>query len=298
MSQALRLCFECAVPRFQAQNNHKMKTTTDTLFDEHGRRVPFEGMRAFNNVSRRYYQLNQPDIQFDTVLRRMNKHAGVAESISAHQFESACLDLMKTAKEDASIRDICKGVHVPFICPKFVDDIDLGEEFEQNWLAAVGSSFAAMFPQYHFKSTLQGDAPSLRGTLTLAKGARYEHFLRARRQGVIVGWYFPTALQEYDTASQRGQMRTLPLPEMLVLSGGFEAAAALVGSPDLLMNTETYPPVLCLSAFEHIDKRLMLCFKAYGLSLEFWLLTQMLVPGITQVSEQWAGGLTLFTVIR
>ena len=35
-------------------------------------------------------------------------------------------------------------------------------------------------------------------------------------------------------------MRTLPLPETLVLSGGFEAAAALVGSPDLLMNTETY----------------------------------------------------------
>ena len=275
-----------------------MNTTTGNLFDEHGRRLPFEGMRAFNSVSRRYYRLNQPDIRFETVLRRMNKHAGVAESISAQQFESTCFNLMNKAKEDVSIRDICKGVHVPFICPKFVDDVDLGDEFEQQWLVAVESSFAAMFPQYHFKSALQGESTSLRGTLTLAEGARYENFLRARRQGVIVGWYFPTALQEYDTASQRGQMRTLPLPEMLVLSGGFEVAAALVGSPDLLMNAETYPPVLCLSAFEHIDKRLMLCFKAYGLSLEFWLLSQMLVPGITQVSEQWAGGLTLFTVIR
>jgi hypothetical protein len=279
------------------QSNNKMNTTTGNLFDEYGRRLPFEGMRAFNRVSRRYYQLNQPDIRFDTVLRRIIKHAGVAETISAQQFESACLDLMKTAKEDVFIRDICKGVHVPFVYPKYVNDVDLGEEFEQHWLAAVQSSFTAMFPQYHFKSTLQGEASSLRGTLTLAEGARYENFLRARRQGVIVGWYFPTALQEYDTASQRGQMRTLPLPETLVLSGGFDAAAALVGSPDLLMNRETYPPVLCLSAFEHTDKRLMLCFKAYGLSLEFWLLSQMLVPGITQVSEQWAGGLTLFTVI-
>ena len=275
-----------------------METTTETLFDKHGRRLPFEGMRAFNSVSRRYYQLNQPDIQFDTVLRRMNKNAGVDESISAHQFESACLDLMKTAKEDASIRDIFKGTHVPFMCPKIVDDMDLGEELEQRWLAAVGSSFTEMFPQSHFTSTLQGETPSLSGTLMLADGARYEHFLRARRQGPIVGWYFPTALQEYDVASQRGQMRTLPLPETLVLSGGFETAAALVGSPDLLMNTETYPPVLCLSAFEHTDKRLMLCFKAYGLSLEFWLLSQMLMPGIMQVSEQWAGGLTLFAVIR
>ena len=275
-----------------------MKTTTETLFDEHGRRLPFEGIRAFNSVSRRYYQLNQPDIQFDTVLRRMNKNAGVDESISVHQFESACLDLMKTAKEDACIRDIFKGTHLPFMCPKIVDEMDLGEELEQRWLVAVGSSFTETFPQYHFTSTLQGETPSLSGTLTLAEGARYEHFLRARRQGPIVGWYFPTALQEYDVASQRVQMRTLPLPETLVLSGGFEAAAALVGSPDLLMNTETYPPVLCLSAFEHTDKRLMLCFKAYGLSLEFWLLSQVLAPGIMQVSEQWTGGLTFFTVIR
>ena len=275
-----------------------MKTTSDTLFDEHGRRIPFEGMRVFNKDSRRYYQLNQPDIQFDTVLRRMNKHAGVAESISAHQFESTCRDLMKAAREDASIRDIYKGAHVPFICPKCVDHMDLGEEFEQHWLAAVENSFTETFPQYHFKRSLQGENPSLRGALTLAEGARYEKFLRARREGVIVGWYFPTALQEYDTASQRSQMLTLPMPEALVLSGGFEAAAALAGSPDLLANTEAYPPVLCLSAFEHIDKRLILCFKAYGLSLEFWLLSQMLVPGITQVSEQWTGGLTLFTVIR
>ena len=123
MSQRWDYASSALSTRFQVQDNNKMKTTTDTLFDEHGRRLPFEGMRTFNSVSRRYYQLNQPDIRFDTVLRRMNKHAGVAESISAHQFESACLDLMKTAKEDASIRDIFKVTHVPFMCPKIVDDM-------------------------------------------------------------------------------------------------------------------------------------------------------------------------------
>ena len=91
-----------------------------------------------------------------------------------------------------------------------------------------------------------------------------------------------------------GSLFTSIVPNLLIP----DISAALVGSPDLLMNTEIYPPVLCLSAFEHTDKRLMLCFKAYGLSLEFWLLSQMLMPGIMQVSEQWAGGLTLFTVIR
>jgi len=92
-------------------------------------------------------------------------------------------------------------------------------------------------------------------------------------------------------------MDSLPLADSLVLSGGFEAAAALAGSPDLLMNQEAYPPVLCLSAFQHADKRLMLCFKAYGQSLEFWCMSQMLTPTTYQVSEQWSGGLTLLRAL-
>ena len=86
-------------------------------------------------------------------------------------------------------------------------------------------------------------------------------------------------------------MQTLPLYENLVLSGGLDTAAALVGSPDLLVNKDDYPPVLCLSALKHSDERLMLCFKAYGQHLEFWCMSQMLSPGQTQVSEQWSGGL-------
>jgi hypothetical protein len=175
--------------------------------------------------------------------------------------------------------------------------MDLGEEFEKHSLPAVESSFTKAFPQHHFKTTVEGGLP-LSTNLRLADKSRYEHFLKARSQGTVVGWYFPSALQEYDIASQRSQMDSLPLPESLVLSGGFEAAAALVGSPDLLMNKQTYPPVLCLSAFQHTDERLMLCFKAYGQSLEFWCLSQMLSPTTTQVSEQWAGGLTLFTVVK
>ena len=268
----------------------------EPLFDEHGRRLPLKGMRVFNKVSRRYYRLNQPDIRFETVLCRINEHAK-GEIISSRMFESVCLDLMQTVKDDASIKDIFNGVHVPFVCPQVSHNMDLGKEFEKHCLSAVDSSFTKAFPQHHFKTTVQGDLP-LSTNLRLAAKSRYEHFLQARRQGVVVGWYFPIALQEYDIASQRSQMDTLPLPETLVLSGGFDVAAALVGSPDSLMNKQAYPPVLCLSAFQHTDERLMLCFKAYGQSLEFWCMSQMLTPTTTQVSEQWAGGLTLFTVVK
>ena len=84
----------------------------------------------------------------------------------------------------------------------------------------------------------------------------------------------------------------------MVLSGGTDTAAALVGSPSLLLNEDDYPPVLCLSALKHSDEKLMLCFKAYGHHLEFWCMSQMLTPKLTQVSEQWSGGLSLFAPIE
>ena len=49
----------------------------------------------------------------------------------------------------------------------------------------------------------------------------------------------------------------------IVLSGAAEAAVALAGSPDLLRNEANYPH-------------------------------HLLTPEVTQVSEQWAGGLTVF----
>lgn len=251
-------------------------------------------MRVFSRSPKGYYRLKQPDWSFDAVLARTRERLGTGEIVSNAAFESACLSLKKLAQGNAAVKGLFNGVHVPFVCPQNDGGMDLGSELERRWLPAVGGAFKNVFPRYHFKYTLQGDA-SLAGRVVIAENSRYEGFLRARKKGAVAGWYFPSALLEYDVASQRGQTVSLPLAESLALSGGFDAAAALIGSPDLLVNEVDYPPVLCLSAFRHADERLMLCFKAYGLSLEFWCMSQMLSPGITQVSEQWSGGLTLFT---
>ena len=50
-----------------------------------------------------------------------------------------------------------------------------------------------------------------------------------------------------------------------------------------------------MSSFVHSDERLVLLLKAYGPHMEFWCMTQMLSKNTTQVSEQWAGGLTIFS---
>jgi hypothetical protein len=130
----------------------------------------------------------------------------------------------------------------------------------------------------------------------LASGSRYQDLISAVEAGTAVGWYFPQALQEFDIQSQQSQMTSLP--EMkgsnVCLSGGLDICAAVAGIPDLLISDEFYTPILCMSAYVHSDPRLVLLLKAYGPHMEFWCMTQMLTRGTTQVSEQWAGGITVF----
>jgi hypothetical protein len=267
------------------------------LFDEFGRRLPGEDMRVFSRVPRSYYRLNQPRFRYEDILGRVREHVGDVPLFGAGEFEAACAKLRSDVEAIPALAGLFNGVHVPFALPAAEEEVDLGANLEEYWLPAVGRSFMAAYPKHHFRVTVQGE-PTLKGSLRVAENTRYEKFLEARRRGPVAGWYFPGALQEYDVASQRAQVASLPLPDSLVLSGGFDASAALIGSPELLVNEEAYPPVLCLSALRHRDERLMLCFKAYGLSLEFWCMSQMLTPTMTQVSEQWAGGLTLFAGVQ
>ena len=94
--------------------------------------------------------------------------------------------------------------------------------------------------------------------------------------------------------SQRKQMEQLPKLDNVCLSGGIDISAALIGSPELLISEDFYAPILCMSAYVHKDPRLVLLVKSYGPHMEFWCMTQMLAKDVTQVSEQWAGGITFF----
>ena len=49
-----------------------------------------------------------------------------------------------------------------------------------------------------------------------------------------------------------------------------------------------------MSGARHVDNRLEAVLKSYGPHLEFWVLSNLLTPGIEQVSEQWYGGLTIY----
>lgn len=260
----------------------------EALFDDYGRRVPYEGMRVFNQVSRRYNSLQQPDLNYPRILARLKEHLGV--KAGAPEFEAACTGILSSLADDCRMKRLLKGVRVPFICPPRRPETSRAAEV-YSYVAAAGRAYRAMFPEFDFQDLSKGKAA---GDVHYAPACRYEKFDEARCSGAVVGWYFPNCLSEYDLASQRAQIKTLPFEDTCVLSGIVDAAAAIIGSPDLLRNDEAYPHHLCLSAVVDEDDRFFYTFEAYDPDLWFNRRSQMLAPGVTQVSEAWAGGLTVF----
>lgn len=266
-------------------------------FNEDGRRAPSKGLRVFDEQARNYYRIKNSVPNYSEVLSNSIKFGGVNPAITVSVFESACIKLKNDIKSNSDYKSLLNGVQIPFIAKKIESIEDLGKDLEDIELPNFKNSFNAQYPDSHFKAVLQSNS-KLPGSVTLDPRSRYEGFLDAGKASTIIGWYFPQALQEFDIESQRKQMTDLPAAKNVCLSGGIDILAALIGSPNLLINEDAYAPILCLSAYVHADPRLVLLMKSYGPHMEFWCMTQMLSRTTTQVSEQWSGGITFYAPLE
>jgi len=266
-------------------------------FDDNGRRLPGAGIRTFSVTPSNYYQLEQPALDYVSILGRISRHLSIGLEISASDFEGRADALVSKVKSSAVLANLAKGVFVPFAFRRIQKRVDLGSELESYLLPGLQKSFLERFPAAHFKAVLQGDS-ELANSISIDPQSQYENFIDCSERQTVVGIYFPQALQEFDVASQRKQMHTLPkLPgASICLSGGIDICAALTGIPELLISGDHYAPMPIMSSYVHSDERLVLLLKAYGPHLEFWCMTQMLAKNIKQVSEQWTGGLTVHEV--
>ena len=267
------------------------------FFDDNGRRLPGKGLRVFGEKPSFYYQLSQPELNYEQILDKSKKFNSVPKDVSPDYFKSKAEGMLECIKINNVYGNLLKGVMVPFIIGRKARSVDFGEDLKTNLLPSLKESFNAEFPEAHFKAVLQSNS-ELSGNITLSSDSRYEKLIAALDAGPVVGWYFPQSLQEFDIQSQRAQMASLPKLDgaEVCLSGGIDICAAVTGVPNLLISDKFYAPILCMSAYVHHDPRLVLLLKAYGPHMEFWCMTQMLTIDTTQVSEQWAGGLTVFTL--
>jgi hypothetical protein len=264
-----------------------------TFFSKIGRRIPSDDLRIFGEVPQTYYCLDENLLNYAEVLSNSITFGGVDPKINLETFQSACDGLRNKIEINSDYQNLLSGVAIPFICKANKSLDDLGRDLQDVELPNLQRAFNSKFPDNHFKAVLQSDS-QLAGNITLDPRSRYQAFADACKSNTVIGWYFPQALQEFDIESQRQQMVKLPDVENMCLSGGIDIIAALIGSPWLLISEESYAPILCLSSYVHKDPRLVLLIKAYGPHMEFWCMTQMLTKNVTQVSEQWTGGITFF----
>lgn len=233
------------------------------LFDVSGRRIPSPVVGAPVNPASARYGLAQPPIDHSVIHRRISEHIPGADAVTLKEFEDRAGRLIEQVQGDPATREIANGVHVPFFLPAD-RSTDLGRALEDVYLPAVGRSYQARYPKYDFRNELKG---GLAGKTKVAAGSRYEVLLTALAAGPIVGVYFPLALSGFSIDAALRQMADLP--EGFVLSGGCDAAAALVGAPELIMKEDGYPPQLDLAALEGTAARYAYHFAPYGYNLTF-----------------------------
>lgn len=252
------------------------------LFDETGRFIPRPGLRVYNQVSRGYFNIRQPELNYGKIHASIQEHLQTNDLLSAEEFETRSERILENLQKNESTRNLLKGIRVPFFCTPDTQQMHMGQEIN-SYLKAVGSSFKARFPEYTFTNYCESDLPKT----TVVPNTHYEKFIEARKKGSVVGWYFPNCLSEYAVPDQRTLMKELP--DSLILSGAIDSAAAIIGSPDLLMKRDNfYPPLLCLASLQPPEERFFYHFEAYG-----WNLTFNQRSYIGAVAEYWAGGLTV-----
>ncbi|WP_228488002.1 radical SAM/SPASM domain-containing protein [Rhodocyclus gracilis] len=256
---------------------------TGALFDDTGRRRPPAGLSApAAATTRRYFVCTQPALDYAAIHARLHAHlAAHGEAAPSLAVFAARADaILDRLRADPTTAPLLHGVHVPFFLPRAHHD-DIGAALDTHYLPAVATAYRERFPDYAF---VNHHKSPLAGTLSPTPGARHETLLAAMQAGDVVGYYFP-CLPDFSLPAAVEQLGELPA--QFLLAGGFDTAAALIGSPDLLLRRDGYPPLLWLAGLS-AEAGEGYHFEAYGYNLTFNRRVHL-----GKSAEYWASGLVV-----
>lgn len=262
------------------------------MFDAQGFFIPTTESRVFSYPPTNYYRLNQSH-SFRELLDNL-----------AHRY---CLNIdTLNTQADALLRQLTNDVNLSSssvteipIKPFFIKKqsiLDIGSYLEDELLVELQSQFLSLYPSSHFKVISQ-DKNRLSSRIRPVDQTNYNYLLKALDRSDVFGLYLPLAFFQHSVSSQRSSFTALKSANNICLSGPIDIISSLINEPSLLIDNESYSPILCMSGVNHADPRLELCIKSYGPHLEMWILSNVLTPGVEQISEQWSGGITIFTNI-
>jgi hypothetical protein len=264
-----------------ADNQFSPNFERHDLFDEFGRRVPPIIESPVHKKVRRRFICVQPEIKYDEIYSRISQYLQMTDNFSVDEFESRAEQILDCLRADKTTQNITNGVGVPFFLPR-TSCADIGTALETDYLPAVANSYRARFPNYEF---VNHNKEKLSGALTIVSGSRHERLLEEVENKLSVGYYFP-CLSEYSVPAAIAQLDTLP--QQFLLGGGFDICSAFIGSPELLLRTDGYPPLIWLTALKGLKNHIGYHFEAYGYNLTFNRRSHR-----GEVAEYWASGLTI-----
>lgn len=263
------------------ENSSRNNDLSQPLFDANGRCIP-DGLKAPVNVNtRHYFKIRQPEVDNTAVFNRISKHLGQPDKLNAQAFSERLDKIMYGLQSVPATRNIACGVKVPFFIPKSAAG-DIGTLLESKYMPALSTAYSEVFPKYQFKNQYK---ESIKNRFTVSPESRHDVLLAKLANEDVVGYYFPCLL-EYSIPATRELMSKLP--ENMLLAGGFDTAAALIGSPALLFNKISYPPLLWFAALEAEKPEAGYFFEAYGYNLTF-----NRKPHFGTAAEYWATGLVV-----
>lgn len=251
------------------------------LFDDFGRCLPTAAQSPAHPRSRRYFTLQQPEIDYGASHARLLRHLGAGETVDAAAFAARAEAILARLRADPATAAITRGVAIPFILPRLAVD-DMGRTLNERFLPALGRAFEETYPDYRFTNHNVG---GLDGRLHIQPDSRHAGLVEAMGQAERVGIYFP-ALSEYSIPAALEQVAALP--RHFLLAGGVDTSAALISAPGLLLRTDTYPPLLWLGALTSDQPGVGYHFEAYGYNLTF-----NRRPHLGQAAEYWTCGLSV-----
>ena len=230
---------------------------------------------------RHYFQLQQPAIDLPTIHERTGRLLGSNKLPTLASFERRLADLRIKLENDVKLAPMLNGICIPFILPCANDD-DLGQALDNRYLPAVSKAFGECLPAYQFTNH---NKSGLTGKLMTHPGTRHEILLARLANETLMGFYFP-CLAEYALPDVLAFIAHLP--ENILLAGGVDTCAALIATPDLLLNRTAYPPLLWLAALEGEKPGVGYHFEAYGYNLTFNRRMHF-----DQAAECWNSGLVI-----
>lgn len=270
-----------ALPKKKVPSSMTTENNQASLFDEFGRCIPAANEAGAHRTTRRWFICQQPEIDYSAIHARIDAQLGGGSALSVDEFKQRADAILENLRQNPATANLVKGVKVPFFLPK-ASHADIGQALAERYLPAVAQAFETRFPTYTFTDH---NKVELTGQLSVGEKSRHDRLIHAMSQDCVVGYYFP-ALLEFSIPAARRQIDALP--DNFVLAGGYDTCAAFIGSPDLLLRTDGYPPLLWMAGLDGEKENIGYHLEAYGYNLTFNRRAHL-----GQTAEYWGSGLAV-----